>query len=229
MDAPELATLRAFAQALIPPGGPLPGAEAPDGVPVVDDAARVVAAAPPRMRGLVGLALHVLERSTLPRRFSKLPVERRTRRIESLENSGSMLLRNLVLLLKTLTCIPYARAAEVQRAVGSAPRCELAPGAVPPPLPPHLDPARLEPPDDGAESCDVVVVGSGAGGAAAARVLAEAGLDTVVLEEGEYHDAITYSRDPIDALTTLYREGGLTALDGRRSRCPSGAASAAPP
>ena len=212
MDAPELATLRAFAQALIPPGGALPGAETPDGISVVDDALRVVAAAPRRMRAVFRLALRVLERSTFPRRFSKLSLERRTRRIESLEDSGSMLLRNLVLLLKTLTCVAYARTPEVQRVVGSSPRCELAPGAVPPPLPPHLDPAALEPPDDGAESCDVVVVGSGAGGAAAARVLAEAGLDTIVLEEGEYHDAITYSRDPIDALTTLYREGGLTAL-----------------
>ncbi|MEA2399594.1 MAG: hypothetical protein QOK25_3150 [Thermoleophilaceae bacterium] len=216
MDAPELATFRAFAQALIPPGGALPGAEADGGVPVVDDALRVVEAGPARMRYVFRLALIVLERSTFPRRFSKLPPERRARRIESLENSGSMLLRNMVLLLKTLTCVAYARTPEVQRVVGSAPRCELGPGAIPPPLPPHLDPAKLEPPKDGGmESCDAVVVGSGAGGAAAARVLAEAGLDTIVLEEGEYYDALTYSRDPIDALTTLYREGGLTALDGR--------------
>jgi choline dehydrogenase-like flavoprotein len=65
------------------------------------------------------------------------------------------------------------------------------------------------------ERCDAVVVGSGAGGAAAARVLAEAGLEVIVLEEGGYHDALTYSRDAVDALTTLYRDGGLTACDGR--------------
>ncbi|MDX6644195.1 MAG: hypothetical protein QOD76_2157, partial [Solirubrobacteraceae bacterium] len=92
MDAPELATFRAFAQALIPPGGALPGAEADGGVPVVDDALRVVEAGPARMRYVFRLALIVLERSTFPRRFSKLPPERRARRIESLENSGSMLL-----------------------------------------------------------------------------------------------------------------------------------------
>jgi choline dehydrogenase-like flavoprotein len=175
---------------------------------------RILEAAPPRMRGLARLALRVLERSSLPR-FSRLPLERRSRRIEKLESSGSMLARNLVLLLKSLCSISYARAPEVQAIVGSSPRCELAPAARPPRLPPHLDFRALEPPDEEVERCDVVVVGSGAGGAAAARVLAEAGLDVIVLEEGGYHDALTYSRDPIDALTTLYRDGGLTACEGR--------------
>jgi choline dehydrogenase-like flavoprotein len=183
-------------------------------VSVVDGALRVLEVAPNRMRGVARLALRVLELSSLPR-FSRLPLERRSRRIEQLEDSGSMQLRSIVLLLKSLCGISYARAPEVQSIVGSVPRCELGPDATPPPLPPHLDRAALVPPDDEVEKCDVVVVGSGAGGAAAARVLAEAGLDVVVLEEGEYHDALTYSRDPIDALTTLYRDGGLTACDGR--------------
>jgi choline dehydrogenase-like flavoprotein len=166
------------------------------------------------MRALARLALRVLERSSLPR-FSRLSLERRARRIAKLESSGSMLARNLILLLKSLCGVSYARAPAVQALVGSAPRCELEPGAKSPRLPPHLDFRALAPPDDGHERCDVGVVGSGAGGAAAARVLAESGLDVVVLEEGGYHDALTYSRDPVDALTTLYRDGGLTACDGR--------------
>ena len=165
------------------------------------------------MRATARLALRVLERSSLPR-FSRLSLERRARRIEKLESSGSMLARNLVLLLKSLCGVSYARAHEVQEVVGSSPRCELAPGARPPRLPPHLDFRDLAPREE-VERCDVVVVGSGAGGASAARVLAEAGLGVIVLEEGGYQDALTYSRDPIDALTTLYREGGLTACDGR--------------
>jgi choline dehydrogenase-like flavoprotein len=165
------------------------------------------------MRRAARLALRVLERTSLPR-FSRMSPARRARRIERLESSSSMLARNVVLLLKGLCGVSYVRAPEVQAIVGSVPRCELAPGAEPPLLPPHLNRDALDPTDE-LETCDVVVVGSGAGGAAAARVLAEAGLDVIVLEEGDYHDALTYSRDPIDALTTLYRDGGLTACDGR--------------
>jgi choline dehydrogenase-like flavoprotein len=60
----------------------------------------------------------------------------------------------------------------------------------------------------------VAIVGSGAGGAAAARALAERGLDVIVLEEGDYHDAADYSSDPLHALPTLYRDGGLTFCEG---------------
>jgi choline dehydrogenase-like flavoprotein len=40
---------------------------------------------------------------------------------------------------------------------------------------------------DRALECDVVIVGSGAGGATMAAELAEAGRDVIVLEEGGYH------------------------------------------
>jgi len=65
------------------------------------------------------------------------------------------------------------------------------------------------------EVVDVVVIGSGAGGASAATVLAEAGLDVVVLEAGEHFTRDSYPRDPLDAVTSLYREAGLTVADGR--------------
>src|SRR5204862_8028438 len=67
----------------------------------------------------------------------------------------------------------------------------------------------------GDEQCDVVVGGAGAGGATAARLLAEAGLDVIVLEEGELWDASSYTTDPLAALARMYRDGGLTVLEGR--------------
>ncbi|MFF3920614.1 FAD-dependent oxidoreductase [Streptomyces sp. NPDC001852] len=64
-------------------------------------------------------------------------------------------------------------------------------------------------------TADAVVIGSGAGGAMAARTLARAGLDVVVLEEGEHHSTASFGRrTPLDRFTELYRDGGATVAVG---------------
>ena len=62
--------------------------------------------------------------------------------------------------------------------------------------------------------CDVAIVGSGAGGAVAAALLAEAGHRVVVLEEGPYVPPDEYQTyRPSDSLRRLFREAGmLTAI-----------------
>jgi choline dehydrogenase-like flavoprotein len=65
------------------------------------------------------------------------------------------------------------------------------------------------------EDADVVVVGSGAGGAVVAAHLAEAGLRVVVVEEGPYFPATDYGRmRPSESLRNLWRDGGLTMAVG---------------
>lgn len=65
------------------------------------------------------------------------------------------------------------------------------------------------------ESCDVVVVGSGAGGAVVATLLAEAGRRVIVLEEGGYHRPADYQRfTPSESLRLLFREGGMVTAFG---------------
>jgi choline dehydrogenase-like flavoprotein len=65
-------------------------------------------------------------------------------------------------------------------------------------------------------TADVVVVGSGAGGAMVARTLARAGLDTVVLEEGRRWTVDEFrGMHPIDRYAGLYRGAGATVALGR--------------
>ncbi|CAN5602140.1 GMC family oxidoreductase [soil metagenome] len=65
------------------------------------------------------------------------------------------------------------------------------------------------------ESCDAVVVGSGAGGATMAAELTAAGMDVIVVEEGGYHPTGSFTADAGRALRTLYRDGGAQSSVGR--------------
>lgn len=64
-------------------------------------------------------------------------------------------------------------------------------------------------------ACDVVVIGSGAGGAVAAAELAESGLAVTVLEEGPHRPTQTFTHDDLEMGRVLYRDGGGTAMLGR--------------
>ena len=67
---------------------------------------------------------------------------------------------------------------------------------------------------DRALECDVVVVGSGAGGAVMAAELAEGGLDVIVLEEGGYHPTSEFTAETTKMIRKLYRDGGATFAIG---------------
>jgi len=63
--------------------------------------------------------------------------------------------------------------------------------------------------------CDVAIVGSGAGGAVAAALLAEAGHRVVVLEEGPYFRPDEYQTwTPSESIRRLFREAGLMVAFG---------------
>jgi len=61
---------------------------------------------------------------------------------------------------------------------------------------------------------DVVVVGTGAGGAVAAKELAEKGLAVAVIEAGAFHRREEFTGNPLDMIPMLYHGKGVTATLG---------------
>ncbi len=63
-------------------------------------------------------------------------------------------------------------------------------------------------------ACDVVVVGSGAGGAVVACRLAEAGLAVLIVEEGQHFHRPDFGGRPLERLRRTYRSLGVLPLHG---------------
>lgn len=77
--------------------------------------------------------------------------------------------------------------------------------------------AILRFPDYGRETefhADVVVVGTGAGGAVVGAELAEAGLAVAFVEEGGWHDTSSFNPYLAESLPRLYRDAGVSAILG---------------
>jgi len=72
---------------------------------------------------------------------------------------------------------------------------------------------RMTPTGNTRLTADVVVIGSGAGGAVAAARLAEAGRDVVLLEEGSLIEVDELTECEGDMTARLYAEGGMRSTD----------------
>jgi choline dehydrogenase-like flavoprotein len=187
----------------------LPAAEAE--VDVSGPVANFLRSLSPRLLIRIRLGLRAFEWLPFPWRFSRLDLAAREDFLRRMESSHFGLHHELLLMAKTFTTLGYAIDSRVERRLGLQTSCRVANGAAPEPAAPLGDTT----PPPGGEECDVVIVGSGAGGAVAAATLAEAGLDVVVLESGESYDRDSYPRDPLDAISSLYRDAGLTIAEGR--------------
>src|SRR5215211_5401516 len=202
---------------MAPGVGPLPPAAGndpgPDAVDVAGPLDRYLATLPPRRVLLAKIGMRAFDWLPFPWRFSNASLESRQDFLASLEAAGRPLWGELLLFLKILAGLGYGNDRGVRAAIGYEMTCRL--DGPEPPLPPGPEQlGRLEP-EASAEECDVAIVGSGAGGAVAATLLAEAGLDVTVLEAGPYMDRGSYPDEPLAALAALYRDGGLTIAEGR--------------
>ncbi|HET7417289.1 MAG TPA: GMC family oxidoreductase [Solirubrobacterales bacterium] len=157
------------------------------------------------------LGLRAFEWLPFPWRFSKLEAGAAEDFLQRLERSRFALHHDLLLMAKIFSTLGYAVTPEVEARIGTEISCALADGSLPEPAGSLGD---TEPLGEG-EECDVVIVGSGAGGAVAAAELAEAGLDVLVLEAGDHFNRDNYPAVRLEAIATLYREAGLTIAEGR--------------
>jgi hypothetical protein len=198
-----MSALGDFAASLLPPeaGGPNPKR-------VAGVARRMVDRMPASSRAGLGAALVGIEAYALARtgrRLRSLDRERREALLAEIARLGGAPAIDAAKSIVLLASGADAFAAEIA-AVGSSQPPSRPDGAL------NLVPAAEWPLRS---DCDAVVVGSGAGGAFAARALARAGLDTVVVEEGERWDVERIrASHPLDRFAGIYRDAGTTMALG---------------
>jgi choline dehydrogenase-like flavoprotein len=220
MSKQRFGTLFAFAEGMIPPGGPIPASASDVGVAERLDAAMV--AWDKRSRKIFTRFLSVIEYSSIFsrhfRRFSKLNPNARAQFLEHAAHSKFLPKRAAVDLLKFYCLNQWASTPPVEEAIGFTYSCVSS------------DPPRdgdqmevLQYPQvsrDHIEEVDAVVIGSGAGGAVMAKELAELGHSVVVIEEGSYYTRKDMAGPPFERLQRFYRDQGMTAAFGRGSAIP---------
>ena len=207
-------TLAAFAEALIPSGGSISYSAADVAVAERVDAA--IATFDPVVRKRLEMLLRIWE--WLPvfsrnlRPFSRLSPQARTAVLERASRSRSAAWRQPFTFLKLVCLNQWASTPPVEEALGYTYSCVT---RDPPQNGAPLDVVTYPQIDrDHTEDADVVVIGSGAGGAVMAKELAESGLSVVVLEEGGYFTRADFSGPPWERFQKLYRANGTTVALG---------------
>ncbi|GAA2365807.1 GMC family oxidoreductase N-terminal domain-containing protein [Dactylosporangium salmoneum] len=151
------------------------------------------------------------------RRFSRHPQRQREQMLLALATSGVTAKRALFQALKGAATLSYYMApgptghSPVWDAIGYPGPLGLRADAPAPRLTP------IRPSDATVLDCDVVIVGSGAGGGTAAAVLAGRGLDVIVVEKGEYYDDKDFDGGELSGLSRLYAPGPAVTAEGQLS------------
>jgi len=148
-----------------------------------------------------------------PRSFTAMSPPERERYLRGWATSRLPLRRKAFQALKRIATVIYYTSRDPSgRANPSWPRLGYPGPLGPPPATPK--PIRpLEIAGDETLRCDVVVVGSGAGGGVVAGELAARGVDVVVLERGGYYNEADFTHYEGEMLGRLYDAGGLLTSD----------------
>ncbi len=204
-SASERELALALATAVVPPGRILPGADAATLERLESFLLSLGRGIPAGYRMLLrGLDTAARVRTGL--HFANLPLGRRVDLLDALSRIEAT--RLAVRALAAPIKIAHFERSEIYEALGC--RYQV-------PSPPREQPRWLEQVTKAADlprgetlECDVVVVGTGAGGAPLAYELARRGHAVLLLEEGEYHRREDFTGRPVEMLRKLYRDGGAT-------------------
>jgi choline dehydrogenase-like flavoprotein len=212
LTAARRATLAALADSILPHGGALePGAS---DVNVAGQLDSYLDRCAPGTRRTVDLMLTAFNLSSIATRHARpfrwLGPGARDAYVMDCEKSKIRQRRETLIALKALILMFFCSDDRIKPLIGydgqPYKKVERDPGVVE---------LKVMQPDQGFyDTADVVVVGSGAGGAVAAKELAESGLKVIVLEEGEHFDRRDFTGSPPERLRRFYRGNGLTFTIG---------------
>lgn len=212
LSSARRATLAALADTVLPRGGAL--ALGASDVDVAGQLDLYLDRCSPGTRRTVNLMLTAFNLSSVASRhgrpFRFLSVSARETYVVACETSRIRQRRETLIALKALILMFFCSDPRVAPLIGydGAPFKKVD-------VPPEAVELHVEVADEGFyDTADVVVVGSGAGGAVAAKELAEAGLKVIVLEEGEHFDRRDFAGAPPERLRRFYRGNGLTFTIG---------------
>jgi choline dehydrogenase-like flavoprotein len=210
-------TLEALGDTLLPDGfDGIPGARKLDLTGRIETQ---LAGYPKGVRQMVGMMITAFDLLPLASRnlkpFHRLNPEQRDRFIEGIEKIRLSAPRDLTVGLKGMMSLAYFGSDEVSKAIGYD-GLPLVPVTRPEKVTPTLPVSTWPELRDGArEECDVVIIGSGAGGAVAAYELASAGLSVVIVEEGGTFTREDFAGRPLlERVGRAYRDQGLTFTAG---------------
>ncbi len=209
----RLEVLKKAGEALIPPEGNLPRYD----VEVDERVERFLSRSPPHIRMTINLSLIFLQFLPLlrifmlkkPALFTSLDVDERLRLLERLRKSRFFIFRMVFVIVKLFAIALYAARKDVEKAM----EYSISTGGKKVLSPEIVRENVIEGYKEGKDvriRCDVLVIGSGAGGATVAKELAERGFDVAVIEEGFMPECDKLGGEMLKVTPELYRDAGMT-------------------
>lgn len=200
-------TLGALCDAWAPKGGPVPEGARELGVPEELEALTLSADLVTKtlIKGMVSAVEVAPVFSPHGRRLSSLSPGAASEYLNLLEDKGGAV-GSGVYLLRHLVEGLFSYSPQVRSAIG----VDLEPSRpLPAPIPAVPTTTYKELGVKALRECDACVIGSGAGGAPVAKVLAEAGWKVIVIEEGRAYSRVEFKGSPMKRMAEAYRGNGV--------------------